>query len=1011
MRDIVLTLFLLALCSTVPAQQAKQYSFKHFSVASGLASNSVNAVVQDRDGYIWMATTNGLQRYDGNSFLTFKSRQGDPSSIPNTSISQLYLDRKGRLWVMYDNNNVGIFDTKRFIYRKAQLSWDYYTIYLAQHLEELPTGEILLIKHNRSLMRYDELQNRFVDATRIVPYPAGWNPNEIKWDTHEKKYWLSCDSGLVQYDPATRHLNYRNHNQDNDPVIRSYGSLTGVVSLRIDASGNVFFYTWEPHASTSTISRYNRTLNKPEDTYLNIGYNEIAGFLLQRNGRVWIYGMPFFAEWGRVEDKFTFLKNEYKDEQSIKFDHATAAFEDRENNIWIATDNGMYIFNPEAQIFNSYNLIRPGDPSIDAPVTAVAEVSDGRLYVGCWGLGLFCFDKNFNPVEVPATFRPQYKYLSIWDMAVHSRTGLLWITQQGGHLDVFNPKTQKTDSWLPDVFKGSTIRQIDEDTSGNFWFGTQSGLLVKWDYKKSGGDYRKGYEVIYKTTRILKVHFDYQGYIWLATLGSGLIKIDVHTNRVVHIFTTQGPPGERIFTDSPDDMTYLNDSTLLVAAQCLNIINTKTNKVRFFSAEDGLPSNTAQSLQKDRNGILWIGMTDGLCRLNLKKKLISYFDRRDGIAYDKFATAGVEQLSDGNMIFYTDHNFLVFDPKRIAGKNLPPKPYITSFKLAGQPLSIDSLKDARTIVLKYNNTSIAIDFSALTYLQQQKIHYLYQLENIDRDWIHTDRPVEAIYNYLPPGEYVFKVKTENVDGLTGETIASIPITVRAPVWRTWWFYSLIALLVIAILYLLDRERMIKTRSLQQMRRQIRQNLRDEVSTTLNNINVLSEIAKIKADKNVEQSKDFIDQISDKSRYMMEAMDDMLWSIDPQNDSMKKNLLRIKEVTEGLRISYNASVDLIVDHKVQELPLDMKLRYELFFFYKESMNFILQNISCEQVFVNFNKVRSRLLVEILCECRDGESLKIKFRQAIDKRLQALPATMEVIADSKSFAVVLYVEVGK
>lgn len=1009
MRNFVLMLLLLMTGPAILGQQAKQYSFKHFSVANGLASNSVNAVVQDKDGYIWLATTNGLQRYDGNSFLTFKSRAGDPSSLPNTNEAFLYRDRKGRIWAMADDNNLGVFDTKRFTYRAAILPWDGYTIYLAQHLEELPSGELILIKNNRAILRYDEQLNSFVPDDAILPYPEHWHPNEIKWDEKEKKYWMSCDSGIVQYTPATHHLNYRNHNPDNDPVIEAYAHFRGTVSLRIDGDGNIFFYTWESMAPTATISRYNRKLNKAQDTTLNFGYTEIANFLVQRNGRVWIYGMPFFAEWNHIQNTFAFLENKFHDEQSLKFDHAVSACEDRENNIWIATDNGAYVFNPEAQIFNSYSLVRPGDAPTEGPVTSMAETPDGKLFVGCWGAGIFCFDRQFNPLPVPETFHSNYKYMSIWDMAVHSRTGLLWITQQGGVMDVFDPKTQKRFTWVPEVFNHSTIRQIDEDTSGNFWFGTQSGLLVKWDYKKSGGDPMKGYKVIYKTTRILKVHFDYQGYIWLATMGSGLIKIDVHTNKPVHTFTTSGPMGERIFIDSPDDMTYINDSTLLVAAQCLNIINTKTNKVRWFTADDGLPSNTVRSLQRDKDGIIWIGMVDGLCRLNLKKNLISYFDRRDGIAYDKFSAAGVEQLSNKQMVFYTDHNFLVFDPKRIAGKQPPPKPYITSFKLAGQPLSLDSLMASRNIVLRYNNTSIAIGFSGLTYLQQQKTHYLYQLEGVDKDWIHTDRPVEAIYNYLPPGEYTFKVKSENVDGIMAESIASIPITVRAPFWRTWWFYSLLALLAISIFYLLDRERVSKTRSLQQMRRQIRQNLRDEVSTTLNNINVLSEIAKIKADKNIEQSKDFIDQISDKSRYMMEAMDDMLWSIDPQNDSMRKSLDRIKEITEGLRISYESNIDLIVDHKVQELPLDMKLRYELFFFYKESMNFILQNMDCDQVFVNFNKVRSKLLVEILCECREGEALAAKFRQALQKRVDAMPATMEVIADTRSFAVVLYIVV--
>ena len=126
--------------------------------------------------------------------------------------------------------------------------------------------------------------------------------------------------------------------------------------------------------------------------------------------------------------------------------------------------------------------------------------------------------------------------------------------------------------------------------------------------------------------------------------------------------------------DSPGDMTYYDDSTLIVTAGCINIVNTKTNKISFITAGDGLPSNTTESVERDEKGIVWIGMTNGICRLNLQQKLTTYYDRRDGIAYDKFNMAGVKELSDNRIIFYTDHNFLVFDPTKFVAQNLPPYP-------------------------------------------------------------------------------------------------------------------------------------------------------------------------------------------------------------------------------------------------------------------------------------------------------------------------------------------------
>lgn len=1011
MRTFVIFFISLFISVASSSQQAKQYSFRHFTVMNGLASDLVNDVIQDADGYMWMATTNGLQRYDGNSFITFNYHDKQTGSLSNRIINSMYRDGKGRLWLSYDHNHIGIFDTKKFTYTNVPLPKDTNAIFNGQHFFETLEGELLLIRHSCSVVKYNERTNRFVPADNILSIPENWHPNNISWDNHTEKYWISCDSGLVQVNPANNHVNYRGHNSDNDPVIAVFETQRAPVGVQTDADGNVFFFYWPVKAGNPSIYRYNRSRHKVDISNLSVlgMYHEIMNFLVQRNGRIWFYGMPFFAEWERKANSFIPLKNQRETGGALSFDHVMHAYEDRENNIWMATDNGVYSFNPDNQIFNTYDLIRDGKV-IYGEVNGIAELSD-KIIAGCWGVGLFFYDKNFKIIDPPPAFKPKYWYMSVWDMAVHSKTNHLWIAQQWGEIDIYDPKKNQMKNVKPEIFQGSTIRQVDEDTSGNLWFGTQNGRLIKWDYKKSGGDPTKGYELVYATGRILKVHYDYQGFIWVGTLEHGLLKFDAKTNKLLKVFTSSGKTGERIFMNSPGDMSYYNDSTLLVTAGCLNIINTKTNKVSFFGIDEGLPSNTAESIQRDTTGTVWIGMTNGLCRLNLEKKIISYYDKRDGINDDRFSTTGVEHLSNGSIVLFTDHNFMVYDPQSFGQKNIPPRPYITSFKLSDQLLSMDSLWKEGRVVLPYNNTSLRIGFSALSYLQQKKIHYFYMLEGVDKDWIHVDRPMEAIYNSLPSGDFVFKVKSENADGITSTEIASIPVIVRPPFWKTWWFLGLMGLLFIMILYLIDKERVKRRESLAMIRRQIRANLKEEVSITLNNINVLSEIAKIKADKNLVQAKEFIDQISEKSRYMDEVLDDTLWSIDPANDSMKKFILRIRELTEALKTLHGIEIDLIVDNKVQTLELDMKLRYELLFFYKEAMNFIIQNISCEQLFVNINKTKSKLYIEILSECGSKDAgFEAKFENAVSKRVKALPASLDVLADGKSFSTVLYVNVS-
>lgn len=1010
MRSFALVIVFALFSLMAVAQQARQYAFRHFTTMNGLASNGTSSIVQDRQGYIWIGTQNGLQRYDGNNFITFRHRSADSSSIPSDYIPSMFQDDKGNFWLIGDNNKVGIFDLKRFVFREIPVTGESPYFYLPSQIAQLPSGETMLMRLNGTAFRYDEQKNSFVKGDGALHLPPGWKCTHFAWDSVDKKLWLGCDSGIAQYNPASKHINYRGHNVDNDPVINVYQNVGQPSWLTVTKEGYLVFAVWPYMASSPTIHRYNKKSNKAEEFSIGsyLGYHEINGFLQQQSGRLWIYGSPFLIEWTKNKDPFSVIA--YKYSRDAKYEYCYKSIEDREGNIWMATDNGVYYFSPDKQIFDSYSCIRPGGQPMELNVTAVEELNDKRILIGAWGGRLLCYDQKFNPLPLPPSLRKVGDQLSVWDMAVSDKTDDVWITLQSGGLVVYNQKTGAVIQTYPDIFQQSTIRQVDEDTSGNLWFGTQSGNVIKWDLKKSGGDPTKGYEFIAQTGLAQKIHFDYQGYIFVGTMGKGLIKIDVKTNRIVQRWTSTGKEGERLFSDVPYDMTWYNDSTLIVTAGCINIINTKTNKVRWISTDDGLPGNNAVSVQRDRYGILWIGLTNGICRVNFERNVISYFDRRDGISYDKLVPAGVNHLSDGRIIFFTEHDFIAFDPQNFGQLVMPPQPHITSFKLDNQFLSMDSLFREKRIVLKYDNTSIAIGFSALSYLQQRKVHYLYMMEGLDKDWIRSDRPMEAIYNSLPSGDYIFKVRTQNADGMISGEIASIPVVVRPPFWKTWWFLSLVGLLFALILYLIDKERVKRRESLVNMRRQIRANLKEEVSTTLNNINVLSEIAKIKADKNLAQAKEFIDQISEKSRYMDEVLEDTLWSIDPANDSMKKLILRIRELTEALKTLHEVEIDLIVDNKVQSMELDMKLRYELLFFYKEAMNFIAQNIYCKQLFVNINKTKSKLYIEILSECGSkDENFEINFQNAVSKRVNALPATLDVLSDSKSLSAVLYVSV--
>lgn len=1011
---LYIKIILLLLSGTIHSQQARQYAFTHFTTANGLASNFVYSITQDKDGFLWLATVNGLQRYDGYRFLTFRSGRHQPSGLPVDEISKLYYDKKGALWLLMPNNQIGIFNTRTFTFTPVPIEGPDSPQNGPVTIWEDYNGELLVQEVNKPIYRYHAPENKMVLYKALNPVPDGWRCNKIIWDKQLKRYWAAADSGLVLYDPVTQKQSYRNHNIENNDAIRKLGDVLNVLELHVSSAGNLSLMNWPPRTGNPFIYHYNRQTGEASQhnliTEMGLGYHEIGGFLEQKNGRIWVSGRPFLAEWLPQQKKFEPIANEYRNEQSIRFDQVSAWHEDAESNIWIGTDNGLYFFNPDAQKFNNYFVARPGDAKVkEGPVHALLQTKDSNILVGTWSIGLFYYDKNLNPIPLPPSLRAMQHELSVWDMHQHSQTGKIWIVLQAGGVVVYDPATGIAQREFPPIFNARTIRQIAEDKEGNLWFGTQGGMVIKWDYKKAPKDIKNNYQLVTTTGLVHALEADNRGNIWVASLSQGLVQLDARTGKLIYTYKTSGPEGKTIISNSPSDILQYNDSTLIVVANGLNLINLNNSKIKYITTAEGLPTNSAYCVQKDKDGVLWIGMANGLCRVNLQKITFVMYDRRDGIAHDNFVKNGAFTLSGNRLAFTTDHNFITFNTNNfISSREAPPVPKFTAIRLANKALPVDSLLQLKKLSLGYTNSSVSIEFSGLNFLKEKQPVYYYKMQGLDKHWLLADGNNAAIYNHLPPGDYVFLVESRNQDGVFSQSPAQLQIEVTPPFWRTWWFYALITLLVITLLYIFDKERVARLRSLQSVRSEIAGNLHEEINITLNDINLLSEIAKLKADKDIDRSKDYIDQISNKSRSMIESMDDMLWSIDPQNDSMEKLLMRLKQYTEGFNNTYGTHIELTADKNVQQLQMDMKCRYEFMHFFKEALNYAIQQSACSTLYIGMEYAKPKLYLKILAQCVQVQTEDVEAQQSrreMEKRADLLQGALEVMEDKKSISIIL------
>jgi hypothetical protein len=402
----------------------------------------------------------------------------------------------------------------------------------------------------------------------------------------------------------------------------------------------------------------------------------------------------------------------------------------------------------------------------------------------------------------------------------------------------------------------------------------------------------------------------------------------------------------------------------------------------------------------------------GICRMDLPKKTFSYYDRSDGIVNDVFTLAASLKLSNGDFLFGTSSDFTVFNPADFVMKTVPPNVQITGFSVSNKELRTDSLFQLSNIDLDYSNNSVVIDFSALSYLQKNKLTYFYKMDKVDKAWIKSGINLQAVYSYLAPGNYTFNVKCQNADGTESKHITRLHLSVAPPFWKAWWFYSLLILAGGGLFFLLDRERMSRKFALQKMRSEIAGNLHKELSNALNNINILSEMARIKADREPQKSKEYIEQIHAKSNNMIVVMDDMLWSLSPDNDSMKKTVERMLEYIDELKNRHGVNITMVVDKRVESMVLNMRLRHESFLLFKEGIKSLVQSgmDHCEiQMQLQKNYILFTIKFRNAC-CDMQQVYNLLHRNDMEKHLQAIGATLDVEVHKTYSDLILHVPVA-
>lgn len=973
--------------------QVQQYQFDRIGLKEGLLQENTHATRQDSKGFLWISSGTFLQRYDGQRFLNFYHKKGDKTSIPPGNINYTGIDKKNRLWIQTGNDNIGYFNVSDFTYHPARISLP--PGYGGRRVNGVIVTEddkIILAYAGYNFVTYNEKTNTFSLLNNEFDMPEGYTLTHF-WQDKNLNYWVGCQEGIVKYNAKTRQLSYTGHNEENDPVITQFGNLKNVSVVFVDRSKTAWIMAW-PNNEMKLISydintKLIREWGQVVSNSLKGAYYVIFSIFEGNDGSLWLTGGNIMAKIDKKNFAVHPITSNYQRENSLRFDNINFLTEDREYNVWLNTDKGLYRFNPGSQKFFPVSLKLPGRDTIYTPdVNDFLETGDGKILAATWASGLFAFDQQFNPVKQDFLEKvKRYRQTMVWCITKR-KNGDIWTGLQHGHLFQSENGGKKITFTNPEVFENSTIRQIEEDKNGDLWFGTQRGYLVKWTAAT------KKYELIHKFQSIIaRLMVDSENNIWVCTDLKGVHKVNAANGKILESYTSEGfSESKGLPISGASDIVEYNDSTIVIASQGLNFLHKKNRTFRYYTREVGLPSENIFNLVVDKKGYIWMSSSAGISSFHPIKERLSIYNAADGVHTNTYNVASSAMLKDGRILFGSNHDFLVFDPRDVTVEDIdPPKIQLAGIAVMNKELNVDSLLNLPRIELKHYEHSLKIDLSSLTF--QNQFYIFYRMEGLSNDWISAGKLNQVIFTYLKPGTYKFEVGCKDDDGVIRK-ITTVEFFIRSPFWKTWWFYAGLLLIAGALFYWLDRQRMKRKEIIPKMRNDIATNLHQEINLALSNINILSEIAKMKADKEPEKSKEFIEQISAKSNNMMIAMDDMLWSINPENDSMQKTIERMQEYVDALNIRHETDIQILIDKKVEALHLNMRSRYDILHFFKEYLTGLV-NAGASQVRIHLSYDRPSLLftIEIDNEHFDQQKLQnLLQRQDLLQRLELIQGKM-------------------
>lgn len=821
--------FFLSFClPAVAVLHAQELKFSHIGSDQGLSQAAANAIFQDRQGFMWFATQEGLNKYDGYSFTIYKNDPNDSNSIANGYLNSIVQDANGKYWIGTYGGGLDMFDdyTGKFTHyahdekNNNTISNNFVRTVFEDRSQQLWVGT------EKGLNRLDKKTGKFRRYMYDSTNASGISHNIINtiFQDSRSRLWFGTQGGLALYDPASgKFTTYTvpvpvltEIIADKSSIISVpemasrtsriraiYEDTQGLLWLGTDGGGIIFFDPQKKSYVHHPGGILERTLP-----------NRVFAITADNTGNVWLgtysHGVYIYSPQNNtIENHKSNENNSY----SLRHDEIKCILRDREGNMWVGAAVGAV--NVHFRSMNKFTHIkkseRPSEGLDDESrknntlrsevIMAVMEDRNGEVWVGTYGGGLTSINRSTGKYT-------HYKQLSTAAQDVilallEDTDGNIWVATYGDGINKLDRKTGKiTHYGAPAFMQEGTVLCLAEDTEKNIWFGTFDTGLHKLNTQTNQVTHYNT-ESGLSSNSIAMLHFDKKGRLWIASTGGGLMRMNTKTNEVKAFVNDKTNP-RSLSNNFVNSICEDNKGRIWIATRNgLSLFNEADNSFRLWTEHDGLVNNYLYGILADSKGKIWISSNKGITSfdpeaVNENGSAFRNFGINDGLQRGEFNQGAFFKSKSGEFFFGGVYGLNMFFPDKINQTTGMPPVWITSYKRFGKEVALDTqITHKKYIELSWKDNYISFEFAALDYAMPQKNRYQYKLEGFDDDWSPPSSIRFASYTNLPGGTYTFRVRAANSEGVWNETGTSLRIRIIPPFWKTTWFYALSALIIIA----------------------------------------------------------------------------------------------------------------------------------------------------------------------------------------------------------------------